>query len=311
MSGTLAPARTATPTMARPIGTMPETVGRSDRSLVDIITTSAGPVLSAPSTLAREPPPTVTAMPVLAVYWAARDWSPAVAEAGASTARGAASAGAPRSASVKTRLNRRGIHMQDIDQIFEVALDGLFHVAAFGDHGSIKVQGDPAPVIFLDQKRLNGRKVHAIGVRMVDVAAEISEPAMATGFGARSGHGHHLVAAQVGGCVLVMDLGHARPIVLHDLQRVHAAKRQVRGVGGEPDITRIGQLHQPAGLMLVLDQRADMGMGRQLDAELDGFHADGVQRIGADLDLVVADVIPRRTPAIVHLEMVAVAERPD
>ena len=54
-----------------------------------------------------------------------------------------------------------------------------------------------------------------------------------------------------------------------------------------------------------------MGMGRQLDAELDGFLADGVQRVGADLDLLVADVIARRAAAIVHLEMIAIAERLD
>ena len=34
----------------------------------------------------------------------------------------------------------------------------------------------------------------------------------------------------------------------------------MRGVGGEPDIARIGQRHQGAGFVLILDQAADMGM---------------------------------------------------
>src|ERR1700677_2270317 len=82
-------------------------------------------------------------------------------------------------------------------------------------------------------------------------------------------------------------------------------------VGDKPDIARIGQLHQAAGLMFGLDQRTDMGMWRQLDAEFDGLLADGVERVGTDFDLVVADTIAWRTPPIVHFEMVAIAKGQD
>jgi hypothetical protein len=117
--------------------------------------------------------------------------------------------------------------MQDIDQVFQVALDGLLHIAAFGNHGGIEVQHHPALVVLLDQERLNGGEVHAVGIGTILVAAQIAKPAMAAGFRSALRHGHSLVAAQTGRRVLVMDLGHTRPIILDDLQRVHAAKSEV------------------------------------------------------------------------------------
>src|SRR5579883_3029843 len=309
MSGTRLPALTPNPIGTRPSGVMPCTRLVSIKSLVGRITRSTSPVFSLARMVARLAPPTVTGMFLLALYCAASTFRPGRAAGGARMERLALRAGMASSARIrKARLNRGRIHMQNIDQVFEITLDRLFHIAAFRDHGSVKVQHHPALVILLDQEGLDGGEIHAAGIGPVLVAAQITEPAMAAGFRPAFGHGNGLVAAQTRRRVLVMNLRHARPVILDDLQRVHAAKGEMGSVGSKPNVAGIGQFHQAASLMLVLDQRADMGMGRQPDAHLYGFHTDSIQGVGADLDLVVGDVIASRPWTIVHLEMVAIAE---
>ena len=67
MSGAGAPAFTATPIRIWPSGVMAVTWGRSTKSVEGSTTTSPWPAFSAAITLSRDPPPTVTGMPVRAV----------------------------------------------------------------------------------------------------------------------------------------------------------------------------------------------------------------------------------------------------
>src|SRR5471030_387423 len=120
---------------------MAVTVARSAMSVLGSSTTSAGPpAFRMAKILSRPPPARVTRIPVCCVYSAASAVAPGAAEAGVSTVMVAALAGAASQASISSatpdglRLNGLGIHMQDLNQIFEVALDGIFHGAAVRDH---------------------------------------------------------------------------------------------------------------------------------------------------------------------------------
>src|SRR5258708_6596915 len=156
----------------RPSGVMPMTLGNSAKSLLGSSTTSAGPpAFRAWKILSRAPPPTVTCVPVSRVNSAASARAPGAAEAVVSTVIVAAPAGLAINASTSNAApnglmsDGGGIHMQDIDQIFEIALDVLFHGAARRDHRGVKVQRHPALVVPRDQELLDGGGVHAGRIR--------------------------------------------------------------------------------------------------------------------------------------------------
>src|SRR6185436_10653857 len=148
---------------------MPVMRGDSIKSVVGNTTTSAAPPLFRMSkTCARPPPPTVTAMPVLALNWVASALRPGVVEAGPRTVRPAALSGADSqhvSKKARPALDFLGINFQHIDNVFLVGRQQRLHGAALGNHRCVIVQRHPTLEIFLDQEFLHGGQIHAASIR--------------------------------------------------------------------------------------------------------------------------------------------------
>src|SRR6266508_6784298 len=65
------------------------------------------------------------------------------------------------------------------------------------------------------------------------------------------------------------------------------------GVGCEPDIFRLGELHHPAHVAFALHWPPDMRMRRQLDPHGQCVPADLAERVGESLELIVTGTAER------------------
>src|SRR5262249_11285876 len=100
--------------------------------------------------------------------------------------------------------------------------------------------------------------------------------------------------------VLEVHFGDAREILAHELHGIHAAQRQMTGVGRQPDVLRIGQFHHPSHVALALHGSPDMRMRSQPDSHCNRVPADLVERVGESLQLIVAR--PARRP-VAHVAL--------
>ena len=84
-----------------------------------------------------------------------------------------------------------------------------------------------------------------------------------------------------------MNFRQARKIVANHLDRVATAQSQMAGIGAQPDIFRVSQIQHPARFFLTFNRAPDMGMGGQAYAHGNGLFAQGIQRVGQALELIV------------------------
>src|SRR5262245_55416533 len=95
-----------------------------------------------------------------------------------------------------------------------------------------------------------------------------------------------------------MYLGDAREILAHNLHGIHTTERQMPGVGGEPYVVGIRELHHPMDIMLAFHGTPDMRMRSHPDAHGNCLPADLVERAGQSLQLVVARPARRPVPHV-------------
>ena len=201
------------------------------------------------------------------------------------SASGASGRAAPATRTLDVRRKLHAQHdTQVVDVVRQVVVDGEIEIAADRVEAvvsfpwTVEIEDRPSLERSIAQHLEDGLEVDAAAAEVVIDARDFVLLL----------RGRLRVAAVLRIGVLEMHQREAREVVVDELRGVAASEREVPGVGGQPHVLRIGQLHHAAHFALALDRTPDVRMRRHPDAHRNRLPADLVQRVGEPLELIVA-----------------------